>query len=92
MTFGRRYWTVHRGLLESASGGEKNARVQLTRICKRTTPYPGDNLAARWTPRLQHDGLLWVLRCPHRVYDVEQRKMDNRRRGSVDVKVDVCSR
>ena len=60
--------------------------------CKRTTPYPGARPAAVLTPRLHHGGLVWVLRCPHRVYDVEQRKMDNRRRGSVDVKVDVRSR
>ena len=91
MTFGRRYWTVHRGLLESASGGEKNARVQLTRICKRTAPYPGDNLAAWWTPRLQHDGLVWVLRSPHRVHDVE-RRFTKTRRGSEHGKIDVCSR
>ena len=27
----------------------------------------------------------WVLRCPHRVYDVERRWMETRRLGSVDV-------
>ena len=41
MTFGRRYWTVHRGLLESASGGEENARVQLTRIANEQRPTLG---------------------------------------------------
>ena len=70
----------------------ENARVQLTRICKRTTPCPGTRPAAEPATRLQHGGLVWVLRCPHRVYDVERRVMENRRRGSVDVKVDVRSR
>ena len=53
--------------------------------CKRTTSYPEARPAAAPATRLQHGGLVWVLRCPHRVYDVEQRVMENRRRGSVDV-------
>ena len=43
--------------------------------CKRTTSCPGTRLAAEPATRLQLDGLVWVLRCPHRVYDVEQRVM-----------------
>ena len=55
--------------------------------CKRTTPYPGaPPLGSEPTPRLQHGGLVWVLRCPHRVYDVEQRLWGGRR-GSVDGKL-----
>ena len=41
--------------------------------CKRTTSCPGARPAAAPATRLQHGGLVWVLRCPHRVYDVEQR-------------------
>ena len=40
---------------------------------KRTTSYPGTRPAAEPATRLQHGGLVWALRCPHRVYDVEQR-------------------
>ena len=34
---------------------------------------PGTRPAAEPATRLQHGGLVWVLRCPHRVYDVERR-------------------
>ena len=65
---------------------QEETRMSSSLDCKRTTPCPGPRPAAEPTPRLQHGGLVWVLRCPHRVYDVERRYRDGRW-GSVDGKV-----
>ena len=66
-------------------------RRSLDVLYERRRTYPSTRIANEQrlalepalAPRLQHGGLVWVWRSPHRAYDVEQRASDGRR-GSVD--------
>ena len=60
-----------------------NSRVLIARTAnEQRTPHPVASLAARLTYKLQDDGLVWILRCPHCLCHIEQR-IRKKRLGSV---------